>query len=117
MGSTFIDLTKVFDTVIHDIQISNKLNYYYVYDESLSKLKDYFLGRKQFVRIDSKSSEELAITSKSAAGVYPWTAIVYYCQFSVLNSLRNIIMECHLYQKYFLPYVNLYIKYIKHFAL
>ena len=26
-------------------------------------------------------------------------------------------MECRLYQKYFLPYVNLYIKYIKHFAL
>ena len=26
-------------------------------------------------------------------------------------------MECRLYQKYYLPYVNLYIKYIKHFAL
>ena len=26
-------------------------------------------------------------------------------------------MECRLYQKYFLPCVNLYIKYIKHFAL
>ena len=27
------------------------------------------------------------------------------------------VMECRLYQKYFLPYVNLYVKYIKHFAL
>ena len=26
-------------------------------------------------------------------------------------------MECRLYQKYFLSYVNLYIKYIKYFAL
>ena len=28
-----------------------------------------------------------------------------------------VCMECRLYQKYFVPYVNLYIKYIKHFAL
>ena len=46
MGSTFIDLTKAFDTVNRDIQISDKLSYYCVCDESLPKLKDYFPGKK-----------------------------------------------------------------------
>ena len=38
MGSTFIDLTKAFDTVNHDLQIINKLNYYlYKYFDFLLK--------------------------------------------------------------------------------
>ena len=61
-GSVFIDLAKAFDTVDHDILLS-KLEYYGVCDESLPWFKNYFTGRKQFVRMDSQSSEELAITS------------------------------------------------------
>ena len=68
MGSIFIDLTKTFDTVNHDIYISSKLNYYYVCHESLPKLKDYFSERKQLICIDSQSFEELAITSKMPQG-------------------------------------------------
>ena len=60
-----------------------------------SKLKDYFSGRKQLMCIDSQSFEELAITSKVPQGVHLWTPIVYYCQFSVLNSLGNIISCLH----------------------
>ena len=37
-------------------------------------------------------------------------------QFSEFED-RSILTEYCLYQKYFLPYVNLYNKYIKHFAL
>ena len=58
----FIDLAKAFDTVDHDILFS-KLEYYVVCDESISWFKNYFTGRKQFVHIDSWSSEELAVTS------------------------------------------------------
>ena len=36
---------------------------------------------------------------------------------SPLLKHRPISMECRLYQKYFLPFVNLYLKYLKHFAL
>ena len=61
-GSVFIDLAKAFDTVDHDILLS-KLEYYGVCDESLPWFKNYFTGRKQFVHIDSQSSEELAVTS------------------------------------------------------
>ena len=42
----------------------------------------------------------------------PWIVLGVRSQ-----TLSYTSMECRLYQKYFLPYVNLYIKYIKHFAL
>ena len=61
-GSVFIDLAKAFDTVDHDF-LPSKLEYYGVCDESLPWFKNYFTGRKQFVHIDSHTSEELAITS------------------------------------------------------
>jgi len=67
-GSVFIDLAKAFDTVDHDILLS-KLEYYGVCDESLPWFKNYFTGRKQFVHIDSQSSEELAITSGVPQGL------------------------------------------------
>ena len=82
MGSMFIDLIKAFDTVDDDIQISNKLNYYYVCHESLPKLKDYFSERKQLMRIGSQSFEELAITSKVPQG-----SILGLLLFIIVNSV------------------------------
>ena len=43
------------------LSLLSKLEYYGVYDDEL--LFFFFSGRKQFVHIDSHSSEELAITS------------------------------------------------------
>ena len=64
----FIDLSKAFDAVDHDILLS-KSEYYGVCHESLPWFKNYFTGRKQFVHNDSPSSEELAITSGVPQGV------------------------------------------------
>ena len=77
-GTVFIDLAKSFDTVDHEILLS-KLEYYGVCDESLPWFKNYFSGRKQSVRIDSQSTEELAITYiiRSAAGVYPRNPVIH----------------------------------------
>ena len=75
-GSVFIDLAKAFDTVDHDILLS-KLEYYGVCDESLPWFKNYFTGRKQFVHIDSQSSEELCHNFWSAAGVHPRTPVIH----------------------------------------
>ena len=61
-GTVFIDLAKAFDTVDHEILIC-KLKHYSVCDESLLWFKNYFSERKQFVCIDSQTSEELNITS------------------------------------------------------
>ena len=85
-ASTFIDLAKAFDTVDHDILLS-KLEYYGVCDESLPWFKNYFTGRKQFLHIDSQSSEELAITS----GV-PQGSILGLLLFIVYHGVSNTVL-------------------------
>jgi len=57
----FMDLTKAFDTINHDILLY-KLQYYGIKNNALSLLRSYLVNRKQFVEINEIKSDYSPIT-------------------------------------------------------
>ena len=57
----FIDLSKTFDTVNHNILIQ-KLEYYGIRGSALDLFKSYLSNHKQYVQIDKCKSQTLPIT-------------------------------------------------------
>ena len=59
-AGVFLDLSKAFDTIDHDI-LFNKLEHYGISGMALTWIKSYFFERKQFVEFNQTSSSEQTI--------------------------------------------------------
>jgi len=80
----FIDLSKAFDTLDHDILLK-KLKYYGINGNSLSLMKDYLSNRFQYVEIDDTRSDYLPIITGVPQGsiLGPILFIIY------INDMSN----------------------------
>ena len=89
----FIDLSKAFDTINHNILIA-KLKYYGFDQSALSWLKSYLADRKQFVEVDGYKSETNFIKTGVPQGstLGPLLFIIYMNDInSVSDSLSSIL--------------------------
>ena len=73
----FLDLSKAFDSVNHDILL-NKLSYYCIKNDTLSWFESYLSNRLHYVSIDNENSEYLPITCGSwiQSIINPWTYLI-----------------------------------------
>ena len=91
--SIFLDLSKAFDTLNHNILLS-KLKYYGLNGISYNLLSTYLSKRKQYVQFESSCSKMLDIQHSVPQGYImgPLLCIIYINDFPNASKLFQFIM-------------------------
>ena len=87
--SIFLDLSKAFDTLNHDI-LSTKLRYYDIQDVALDRFQSYLTKRTQYVQYNDTSSSIREIQTGVPQGsmLGPLLFIIY------MNDIHTVIQKC-----------------------
>ena len=72
----YIDLSKAFDTLNHDILI-HKLNYYGVKGSELKLFDNYLSNRKQYTEVNGYKSNTQMIQARVPQGLYLGTISIF----------------------------------------
>ena len=91
--SLFIDLSKAFDTISHDILL-NKLKYYGIKNTPLSWFSSYLSDRKQFVDYDGTISNYETLTTGVPQGsvLGPLLFLIYMNDISFVSNKFNFVL-------------------------